>query len=138
MLASARAAFDDLHERLHGHRAEDAAVEVVTYWTIALAHVPTVSLEPRGKSSADQQAAHKGTRRAWFRDLGWVECPLYQRDRLLPGARLMGPAIVEQVDSTTVVHPGQRLEVDEYDNILLWVCGERGVPEEIATDTTLT
>jgi N-methylhydantoinase A len=117
----ARAAFDDLHERLHGHRAEGAPVEVVTYWTIGLARVPTVLLEPRPLGSEDPSPAHKGARRAWFRNLGWTECPLYERDRLQPGARLSGPAIVEQVDSTTVVHPGQTLTVDEYDNMLVRV-----------------
>jgi N-methylhydantoinase A len=99
-------------------------VEAVTYWTIGLARVPTVSLEPKRLTVADLSEvadAVKGTRRAWFRLSGWVECPLYDRDRLQPGARLSGPAIVEQVDSTTVVHPGQILEVDEYDNMLMLV-----------------
>jgi N-methylhydantoinase A len=127
VLDQARAAFDDLHERLHGHRAEGAPVEVVTYWTIGLARVPTVSLEPKSLTVADvidTAEALKGTRQAWFRDLGWVDCPLYERDHLRMGVRLHGPAIIEQVDSTTVVHPGQSLEVDEYDNMLLWVQGE--------------
>jgi N-methylhydantoinase A len=126
-LNEARAAFDDLHERLHGHRAEGAPVEVVTYWTIALARVPTVSLEPTPLTVAeilDAADARKGVRRAWFRDLGWVECSLYERDRLHAGVRLNGPVIIEQVDSTTVVHPGQSIEVDEYDNMLLWVRGQ--------------
>ncbi|MFN0073422.1 MAG: hydantoinase/oxoprolinase family protein [Chloroflexota bacterium] len=133
-----RGAFDDLHERLHGHRAEGAPVEVVTYWTIGLARVPTVSLEPRARSGTDAAIARKGTRRAWFRDLGWVECPLYERERLQPGARLSGPAIVEQVDSTTVVHPGQELEVDAYDNMLIWVHGKPNASIQTQTEVTVS
>jgi N-methylhydantoinase A len=119
-LASARAAFDALHERLHGHRAADAPVELVSYRTVALAHVPKVELPDRPLEESDAGAARKGARRAWFADVGWVECPLYERERLRPGARLTGPGIVEQVDSTTVVHPGQRLVVDAQENLILW------------------
>ena len=46
-----------------------------------------------------------------------VDTPLYVRDDLPAGARLDGPAIVDQLDSTTVVPPGWRAEVDEWLNI---------------------
>jgi N-methylhydantoinase A len=120
-LRQARADFDALHERLHGHRADDSAVETVSYWTIGVAHVPTVQLERLPTEDRDPETARKGVRRAWFTDQGWVECPIYERDRLPIGATLHGPAIVEQVDSTTVAHPGQRLDVDPYANLLLRV-----------------
>jgi N-methylhydantoinase A len=132
-LAAARAEFDDLHERLHGHCARGAPVELVNYRVVSLARVPKVVLQPRPAAAQDPEDARKGARRAWFPDAEWVDCPLYERERLQPGARLAGPAIVEQVDSTTVVHPGQVLEVDAYENLVLYVgptsplpSGERG------------
>ena len=86
---------------------------------MALAHVPKVELPDRSLEESAAGAARKGARRAWFADVGWVECPLYERERLRPGARLTGPGIVEQVDSTTVVHPGQTLAVDAQENLIL-------------------
>ena len=51
-------------------------------------------------------------REVWFRDTGFIETPVYDRDRLHPGHGFSGPAIVEQTDSTTVVPPGATVDVD--------------------------
>jgi N-methylhydantoinase A len=50
---------------------------------------------------------------------GWADVPLYDRDRLLATARVDGPAILEQMDSTTVVLPGQSADVDEFGNLIV-------------------
>ena len=86
--------------------------------------MPTVQLERLRAEGRDPETARKGERQAWFADLGWTACPIYERERLPIGAVVRGPAIVEQVDSTTVVHPGQWLGVDPYANLLLRVGGE--------------
>jgi N-methylhydantoinase A len=52
-----------------------------------------------------------GERRVYFQDLGPMETPIYRRDDLPAGFATAGPLIVEEISSTTVVHPGQRLEV---------------------------
>ena len=52
---------------------------------------------------------------------GLAPCAIYDRDLLAPGHAIDGPAIIEQVDSTTVVYPGQRMVVDEYLNIVISV-----------------
>jgi N-methylhydantoinase A len=54
---------------------------------------------------------------------GWTETTVYDRDRLLAGAAFDGPAIVQEVDSTTVVPPGAKVEVDEFRNLLVDVRG---------------
>jgi N-methylhydantoinase A len=48
-----------------------------------------------------------------------VDCPSYDRYRLPAGAVIDGPAIVEEMDSTTVIHPGFRAEVDRYGNLFI-------------------
>ena len=49
----------------------------------------------------------------------WVGAPLYHRTRLEPGHELAGPAVIEQEDSTTLVHPGARVRVDGLSNLLI-------------------
>jgi N-methylhydantoinase A len=123
-LAAARGRFDALHERLHGHQAPDEPVEIVNYRLIALARVPRIELRRDAAGSDDATAARKEERRVVFLDQqGPMPCPVYDRARLAPGHRLNGPAIVEQVDSTTVVYPGQEVLVDEYRNLLVRVHG---------------
>jgi N-methylhydantoinase B len=75
---------------------------------------------PRALASGDGDPARvrTGMRAVWF-DGRAVECALYDRGRLRPGDRLTGPAIVEEFGSTTVVFPGQRVEVDRFGNMIL-------------------
>ena len=64
--------------------------------------------------------AQLNTRRVWF-DGGWFETPIYDRDRLPLNSEFDGPAILEQLDATTVVHPGDHVHVDRLGNIILQV-----------------
>jgi N-methylhydantoinase A len=50
-----------------------------------------------------------------------VECAVYARERLKSGNRFVGPAIIEQMDATTVVLPGMDAVVDPYLNVILKV-----------------
>jgi N-methylhydantoinase A len=58
------------------------------------------------------------TRKVWF-DAGWQDTPVYQRESLPP--RFDGPAVIEQLDCTTVLEPGNRAEVDGAGNLLVTV-----------------
>jgi len=60
-------------------------------------------------------------RRVWFEQGGWQETPIYRRDRLPSGAVFVGPAIVEQLDSTAVIEPGNRVRLDQLGNLLITV-----------------
>ncbi len=50
---------------------------------------------------------------------GFVTCPVYLRDEIPSRATFRGPAVIEQMDATTVVLPGQRARVDRWGNIVL-------------------
>src|SRR6185369_9126592 len=63
-----------------------------------------------------------GTRRVWF-DHTWHDTPIHRRESLAPGATLDGPAIVEQLDTTTVIEPGDRARVDALGNLEITVRG---------------
>ena len=65
-------------------------------------------------------AAEAGRRRVWFPD-GWHQTPVYARDRLPIDAAFEGPAILEQLDCTTVVEPGDKVRQDKIGNLLIAV-----------------
>ena len=65
-----------------------------------------------------------GRRRAWF-DGTWYDTPVYRREQLGVGAALTGPAIVEQLDTTTVIEPGDRVRVDALGNLEIAVSALR-------------
>ena len=58
------------------------------------------------------------TRPARF-DGATVQCPVYQREKLDVGHAFAGPAIVDQLDATTVIPPGHMARVDAFKNILI-------------------
>ena len=61
-----------------------------------------------------------GQRSVWF-DGAWQDTPIYRREQLGVGAEFEGPAIVEQLDSTTVIEPGDRVRVDALGNLEITV-----------------
>jgi N-methylhydantoinase A len=63
-----------------------------------------------------------GTRPVWF-EQQWRETPVYRREHLPVGATLTGPAIIEQLDATTVIEPGDRARVDRLGNLEITVRG---------------
>ena len=89
----------------------EAGVEIEAF--VLKARLPQAAAErieaPPG--GADASAAQTGTREARF-ERGWVDTPVYALERLAPGNRLTGPALVESGDTTVVVAPRWTLEVD--------------------------
>lgn len=120
-LEEARARFDARHAQIHGHAAREKEVEVVSYRLRARVAVPKFEPRPGPRSAAAPKAedARKGQRVVWFDGLRGSEVPVFERDRLAIGCRLEGPAIVEQMDATTVIPAGWRAEVDAYGNLIL-------------------
>jgi N-methylhydantoinase A len=58
-------------------------------------------------------------RPVYWRQTGWVDCPLYRRTELIVDQTIEGPAIVEEYGSTVVVPGGWRLRPDSYGNLIL-------------------
>ena len=119
-VAAARTRFDAMHEQMFGHAAADEEAEAVNYRLRASAVVPKATLKQQTKAETDARVARVGERDVCFDSAqGTIPCPVYDRALLAPGHRLDGPAIVDQLDSTTVVYPGQRALVDDYLNIII-------------------
>ena len=73
-----------------------------------------------GDASASLDDAVLERRRVWFDD-GRIETPVYRRERLPANAAFDGPAVIEQLDCTTVIEPGCRVEQDELGNLIVTV-----------------
>ncbi len=71
-----------------------------------------------GTPKATLAEARRTTRQVWF-DGGWVATPVYVREQLPLDARFTGPAIVEQLDCTSVIEPGNTVAVDPIGNLLV-------------------
>ena len=110
----ARAAFDALHDTRFAHHDPDAAVEVVN--VRATARVPGAQIDAQPSFERRDSATETAT--AWFAG-ATMETRLYERDALAPGDRIEGPSIVTQLDSTTLIAPGWRAQVDGDGNLLL-------------------
>jgi N-methylhydantoinase A/oxoprolinase/acetone carboxylase beta subunit len=117
------ARFEAEYRRLYSTYLSDRPVQALNWRVLVAGPRPRVSLVEspidRGARAAD---ALKGRRPAYFPETeGFVEVPVYDRYRLGPGAACAGPAIVEEREATTVVGPGDALEVDGHHNLVLAV-----------------
>jgi N-methylhydantoinase A len=72
--------------------------------------------------AASLDGARTGRRRVWF-EAGWIDTPIYRREALPPGVRFDGPAVLEQLDATTVIEPGDHAEVDPLGNLIVTIGG---------------
>ena len=117
-LRRAVAAFHDKHLFEFGHSDVEERVELVSVGIEALGRLSRTAI-----SAATDAAPHRpeptSTRPVYFRELGWHETPVFERDHLRPGAAFIGPAIVEEREATTVVTPDAEARVDARSNIIL-------------------
>ena len=112
--------FADAHWRMYGFVAAGEPIQLVTFRVEATGLVRKATLARAAMGGADATAAIREHRDVWIaEEEANVRCPVYDRDRLGAGNRFPGPAVVEQMDATTLVLPGMRAHVDAYANLIL-------------------
>ena len=111
------AAFHAVHERVYGYARTQQPVEFVNFRAVHTFPLPRPVVTPAARASGTLADARLGERRAYFD--AFVPTAIYERARLPLGARLAGPAIVEQSDTTTVIPPGVTALVDDAGNLRL-------------------
>jgi N-methylhydantoinase A/oxoprolinase/acetone carboxylase beta subunit len=134
-----RADFHDIHEREYSRRFEESDIEVPNIRVRGIGLMPELSTPEvqAGDASADHALRHEGE--AWFLVEGSLEqvpTRYYDREALEAGNRLVGPAIVNQYDSTTVIPPGVEAHVDRFGNIVIEVGVSAGVRAGSAATVT--
>jgi N-methylhydantoinase A len=120
-LAATRRRFDDTHQQIHGHAARERQVEVVSYRLRARVSVPKYRQQEAAAPAALRTASHaiKGRRDIWFDWRHAESAVIYERERLEVGSTVVGPAVVEQFDATTILPRGWRGRVDLHHNLVL-------------------
>jgi N-methylhydantoinase A len=114
-LAAIVARFHGEHRQRFGYSMPDRPVEVVTARLTA-----SVSREtPPEERSAAPREVPPSRRPVWFRDTGFADTPVYDRAGLAVDGVISGPAIIEQMDTTTVVPPGWSARLDPKANLLM-------------------
>jgi N-methylhydantoinase A len=114
--------FNHAYERLYKRLNPDVDVEALNWRVLVSGPRPIIQLAPATGLQVAVEATRKGQRPAYFPEIsGYLECPVYDRYQLAPGMVLQGPAILEERESTVVVGPGARVEVDAYQNVVIWL-----------------
>ncbi len=116
--------FDAMHELRYGTCAPDERAEIVSLRT-TVTGVMEKPPRPTIKAGDTQPpaGASTGWRPVYFGEAGFVDTATYARAALLAGNRIEGPALVEEHASTTVLAPGDTLEVDTLGNLVIAVAG---------------
>ena len=114
-----RGAFEQAYKTSFSRLLEGVPARIVNLRTAAIGrrpHFDLSALAPGEDASLDK--ARLGTRQVWFAG-GWRAAAIYARLDLPVGARIDGPAILEQPDATTVVDPGLSARIDAFGNVIV-------------------
>jgi len=118
-IAGLAEAFHATHDRTYGFHNADAPIEVICVRMVAIARNRHTA--PEVEAPKPSRAVPAGERRVLFeRDMS-VTAAVFEREKLHPGDWFAGPAIVDQLDTTIVIYPGDRAHVDAVFNLVIEV-----------------
>ncbi|MSP67952.1 MAG: hydantoinase/oxoprolinase family protein [Alphaproteobacteria bacterium] len=115
--------FHRAHEQVYGFAAKDQVVEFVNLGVRAIGRLEKPPLPKLGQRAPGRPVA---TREVVFDSELTLATPVYRRDHLAAEQAIAAPAVIEQLDSTTIVFPGDRCTVDAWGNLLLTLAEEPG------------
>ena len=114
------AGFHQEHERAYGHGYPAESVEFVNFRVTATGLLTRPKLRELPSRSIDPEDARREVRPVFFAETQDLQqTAVYDRYRLSPGHTFPGPAIVEEIDSTSLIHPGFQAQVDRFGNLLV-------------------
>ena len=116
-LSDLRESFFDSYQKLFERTVRDVGIEAMSWRLAASGPNPEISLN-FGSGSGESGDALKGSRQVYFPETGFVDCSVYDRYALRTGDEFAGPAVVEERESTTVIGPGAKVEVDKHLNLI--------------------
>jgi N-methylhydantoinase A len=113
-------AFDEVHLQVYGQSAPREDAEIVTFRLQAEIEVPRLELPALAHGDGRAERALKGERPLFdIDDNRFVRATVYERQALMAGDRIAGPAIIDQFDATTVLLGGQTATVDDTATLII-------------------
>ena len=112
--------FDAVHQTRYGFSVAHEKAEIVSLRSAVVGEMRKPPFEhiARGGPQPPPEA-YRGTRPVYFASTGFVATPTYHRPALKAGNRITGPALIEEHASTTVMHPGDSVEVDAFGDLII-------------------
>ncbi len=108
------------HDRAFGYSAPEEPVELVNLRLTAIGRIARPQLRQPRRDGAGGEVTEKGARRVCFAEAGgFIQCSIYDRLNLSHKAWIDGPAIIEDSNATTVLHPGYAATTDRWGNIII-------------------
>jgi N-methylhydantoinase A len=114
--------FEQRYNRRYGRGAayRKAGIEARTFLVRGVGRLLRPQQRPALLGAPDPAAARTGERPVYFGEFGaFAPTPVYRREMLKPGNVVAGPAIIEAIDTTVLLHPGQSARADGWSNLLL-------------------
>lgn len=116
--------FHDAHEKEYSRRFEDSDIEIPNIRVRGIGLIPSMEMPEVEAGGESSEAALRHERDAWFPidgTLQQVPTQFYAREMLRAGNKIIGPAVVNQYDTTTVIPPGLTAVIDRFGNIVMRV-----------------
>lgn len=110
--------FHELHEKKFTYRLDDTRTEIVNLHLTGLGKVGKPEINKK-KINMNTENPIKEQRKILYENIGWRKVAVYEREKMPSGFSIQGPAIVEEISSTTVLYPEQELRVDDYGNLII-------------------
>jgi len=111
--------FHGLHQRVYSYSEPNEPIEFINLRVKAIGRNPRLALPKEPMAFTPLSKALKGKRPVCFTGKGFVDIPIYERDRLGCGARIPGPCLIEEKISTTLIPFGNEGSIDEFKNIVI-------------------
>jgi N-methylhydantoinase A len=112
--------FDAVHQVRYGFSVAQEKAEIVSLRSAVMGAMRKPPFEHITQGSPDPDGnAFRGRRPVYFAGTGMVETPTWHRLALKAGNQIAGPALVEEHAATTVAHPGDRITVDDFGDLII-------------------
>ena len=111
-------AFHDAHKQRYGHALREHPIEVVNLRVQTVGRIKKPHFEAEDLHDSNGSEGFIGHKKALFHS-GEHQIALYEREKLLPGTRFKNPALIFQMDSTTLIPPNWSVQVDKFRNLIL-------------------
>jgi len=111
--------FEKLHKKTYGYVLNDEDIVFVNFRLSAIGITTKLEIKPKALHSKKPEKAALKSQREVFFEGQFRNFSIYEREKLFPGNELVGPAIIEEYASSTIIPPGSFVNIDKYENIII-------------------